>query len=236
MKNRSLPAQALVEYALILVLIALALLGALRLSGTTLAQVYCNIAAKIGNSQACQRAYCASDFSSRDGWQTDTGQNLSSNWKFENGLMCNKGTGFIYNTCSMQMSARDYTIHLDGATLNKGDGYGIAFRSTLGKGGKLNGYTFQYDPGYKAFIFRKWVNGKEINPPFAVAPAKNYDWYGEPHDIAIQIQGNTFTAVIDGQPVLTASDSTYTTGGAGLRTWDATQACMDGFRVTPNQP
>jgi hypothetical protein len=95
----------------------------------------------------------------------------------------------------------------------------------------MNGYSFQYDPGYYpgSFIFRKWVNGREIATPFAVSKAPGFDWYSAPRDVRVVVKGDTFTAYVDGQPVLTAQDSTYTSGGTGLRTWDSTQVCFDQF-------
>jgi len=95
----------------------------------------------------------------------------------------------------------------------------------------MNGYVFQYDPGYYpgAFIIRKWVNGRELSAPIAVAKAPGYDWYSSPRDIEVVVEGDTFTAYVDGVEVLTATDSTYATGGSGLRNWDSTKVCFDQF-------
>jgi hypothetical protein len=43
--------------------------------------------------------------------------------------------------------------------------------------------------------------------------------YNTPHQVQVVAQGNTFTAYIDGQAMLTATDSTYASGGVGLRSW-----------------
>jgi hypothetical protein len=228
-------AQGLVEYALLITLAAAAALLALRAYGFTLEQVYCNISARLG-SQTCALNYCGDDFASgAEGWNAGNNRTPPGNWDFSSdGQLCAHGTGAIYNTCSEGIESGDYTINIDQATLFKGNGYGVFFRSTV-ENGKVNGYTFQYDPGLKAFVFRKWVDGREL-PPLASAPAPKYDWYGEPHKIQVKVSGDTFTAYVDGVPVLTGSDSTYSEGGVGLRSWDSTDFCMDSFSVGPNQP
>lgn len=233
------PAQGLVEYALLLALVALAAMFILRLNGLTVAQAYCNVAAQLGSTQACEKAYCQDDFSGgSENWSGVNGQPAPGNWKFKDGQLCGAGGANLFNSCSMEsMQATDYTIHLEDVVLNKGNGYGVYFRTALGQGNQYNGYTFQYDPGYGsgAFLMRKWVNGKEL-PPFAVASAPNFDFYGELHDIDVIVSGSTYTAKIDGVVVLVGHDSSYTSGGAGLRAWDSTNVCLGGFGITPNQP
>jgi hypothetical protein len=238
MKTNNSPAQGMVEYALLILLVgAIAFLG-LRLSGITAQQAYCDISSQLGNAEACTasaNAYCQDDFSEgSQAWTNGADKPPSSNWTFSNGALCGSGGSVIYNTCASQMSAKDYTITLDNATLQSGNGYGIFFRSEL-INGKVNGYTFQYDPGLNAFVFRKWVDGRELTP-FASVRIPNFDWYGEPHDIQIQVDGDTYTAYLDGVAILTAQDDTYSSGTAGLRTWDSTSFCTDGFSISPVQP
>lgn len=228
--KKNLRGQGLLEYALLIALIVVGIILIMNLFGFTVRDVYCMAASKISGSEdggACQPAnLCQDDFlSDLGGWNT-----LDGKWVVKDGKLCNVTVGRTLNTCSIAENLTDYTIILDGAKLNAGDGFGVFFRAQMTPKG-LTGYIFQYDPGLNAFVFRKWVNGKELNPPFAVAPAKGYDWYGAPHDIRVEVKGNTFTAYIDGVPVLTAQDSTYTNGGSGLRTWDSTQACFDQFGI-----
>lgn len=225
----------MLEYALVLALVALMATLALRMNHLTITQAYCNIASQLGSKTACTQSYCQDDFSGgMENWSNENGKPASGNWKPGDGQLCATGANNILNSCSMNdMSASDYTIHLKDVVLNKGSGYGVYFRTTI-VNGKVNGYSFQYDPGYGGFIMRKWVNGKEL-PPFAVAPAKNFDYFGEAHDIDIQISGDTFTAFIDGQAILTGHDTSYSEGGAGLRVWDSTNVCFGGFEIGPNQ-
>ncbi|GAB4521798.1 MAG: hypothetical protein Fur0018_02710 [Anaerolineales bacterium] len=256
MKTRN-TGQGLIEYALIIAIVIVGLLVVLRLTGVNLRDAYCQAARSLG-VQACsptKKIACQDTFDSSapgsgeegnkdgkdkgdddhkdgkgaiPGWDTSKGK-----WSLQDGKMCGgPGEGRIYNACSQALSASDYTVSLNSAVLDKGNGYGIYFRTSEGKYG-INGYTFQYDPGYGrgAFIFRKWVNGHELRP-FAVAPAdNNFSWHDTPHDIQLVLQGNTFTAYVDGQPVVTGTDDSYATGGAGLRTWDGSNLCVDDFTI-----
>jgi Flp pilus assembly pilin Flp len=230
-------AQGLVEYALLLVLIAIAVMLGLRIYGVTLEQTYCNIASFIGQTQACEEmAYCRDSFTEgSDGWSTNTGGTPSGNWQFSDGQLCGSNASTIYNVCSQGLEVDDYTINLGNIHLHQGDGYGVYLRSEI-VNGQVNGYTFQYDPGLRALVFRKWVNGRELSPFATYRVPSGYDWYSQPRNVQVKVSGNTFTAYIDGEAVLTAQDDTYPSGGAGLRTWNATQFCTDEFSILPNQP
>ena len=230
-------AQGLVEYGLLLALVAIALILGLQMYGISLEQVYCNIASFIGQTQVCEEmAYCRDNFSEGSGgWSTNIGGTPPGNWQFLDGQLCGSNTGTIYNVCSQGLETSDYTINLGDIHLHKGDGYGAYFRSEI-INGRVNGYTFQYDPGLRAMVFRKWIDGREL-APFAIYRVPNdYDWYSEPRNVEVKVSGNTFTAYVDGVPVLTAQDDSYPSGGAGLRTWDATQFCTNEFSILPNQP
>jgi fructan beta-fructosidase len=224
--------QGLVEYVLLIALVIVGTALVLQLSGVRLADVYCRAASAFSGDDVCAKTKyaCEDNFDAGlDNWSKGQGA-----WQSQNGSACASGGGMIFDSCSADLKPKDYTIYVSGAHLTKGNGYGVFFRTTLdNRTNTFNGYTFQYDPGYGggAFIFRKWVNGKELSP-FAVAPAKGYDWYSAPKDVTISIQGDQFTAYIDGVAVLTGKDSSFTEGGAGLRSWDASQVCVDGFRIS----
>ncbi len=68
---------------------------------------------------------------------------------------------------------------------------------------------------------------------FAVAYAPGYNWTNTPRQVQIVVRGNTFTAYIDGKQVLQGTDSTYTQGGVGFRTWDGTTARFGNISVDP---
>jgi hypothetical protein len=227
MKKNS-PGQGLIEYVVLIALISIGVLLLLKLYGLSVRDVYCNIADKISKGDSCSvTQVCQDDFSTDfKGWNTLEG----SGGSVQNGQLCPSNYTRALNTCSTSKNLRDYTVKLNGVNLKSGSGYGLIFRAENTKNG-MTGYVFQYDPGYGAFIFRKWANGVELNPPFAVAPAQGYGWYNTSRNIQVDVKGDTFTAYVDGKPVLTAKDSTYTGGGAGLRTWDSTQVCIDQFGI-----
>lgn len=215
--------QGVAEYALIIVIIILGIILALAVFGMDVQGMYCRAVSSIGLSQACG-AYFSDDFNNLSAWQIVMGK-----WQTKDGeLMGGPGEGRIFHS----LSQSDYVITVSGAVLNQGNGYGIWFRAS--NVDKVNGYTFQYDPGYGsgAFIMRKWVNGNELTP-FAVARAAGYNWYNTPRQVQIVVRGNTFTAYIDGKQVLQGTDSTYTSGGIGLRTWNNTTTRFDKISVDP---
>lgn len=223
--------QGLVEYVLLLALVVIGTVLALQLSGVRLADVYCRAASALSGGDVCAKVqYACEDnfYAAMDNWV-----NWQDGWATKSGSACASGSGVIFNTCSTSLNPKDYTVYVSGAHLMKGKGYGVFFRTTVKKKRLFNGYTFQYDPGYGrgAFIFRKWVNGKEL-PPFAVMPAQGYDWYSAPKDVTIKVQGDQFTAYIDGVAVLSGVDGSFREGGAGLRTWGASQICVDNFRIS----
>lgn len=213
--------QGAAEYALIVAIIILGIILTLAVFGTDVQGMYCRAVSSIGFSQACG-SYFSDDFNNLSAWQIVMGK-----WQAKDGeLLGGPGEGRIFR----HLSQSDYVITVNGAVLDQGNGYGIWFRASNVE--KVNGYTFQYDPGYGAFIMRKWVNGNELTP-FAVARAPGYNWYNTPRQVQIVVKGNTFTAYIDGKQVLQGTDSTYTSGGIGFRTWSNTTAHFDKISVDP---
>jgi fructan beta-fructosidase len=224
--------QSNVEIALLLVMVALVAVVILPTVGVRLDTVICQVAGGFGmnTEQGCT---VGSQVSFSDDFSKDAGQwdFLRGKWKFCSGRLC-AASGSEYRAFAKNSDGADYTISAD-AILDKGNGYGIFFRASGGK--KLNGYSFQYDPGYGGgkFIMRKWINGAEIWPPFATAsPPPGYRWSGVERHVEVTTSGNTFTAKIDGQVVLTGKDSTYKSGQAGLRVRSPSQASFDNFKVT----
>ncbi len=223
--------QGLVEYALLIALIVIGTVLVLQLTGVRLSDVYCRAASAFTGDDVCGGVEyaCEDNFNAGlDDWIKSQGT-----WSSRDERVCVSGGGIMFNKCSTDLNPRDYTIYVSGAHLTKGNGYGVFFRTTLTNDGRFNGYTFQYDPGYGggAFILRKWVNGREL-PPFAVAPAKGYDWYSTPRNVKVVVQGSQFTVYVDDKLVLKGQDSSYTQGGTGLRSWDASQVCVDNFRIS----
>jgi Flp pilus assembly pilin Flp len=229
--KKKLSGQGLTEYAILIALIAIGIVLLLNLMGISVRDIYCNVADGISGGSGCKMAmFCQDNFSTNlSGWTTQQG----TAGGVQNGQYCPPSYSLMLNKCAAAANLKDYTVKLDGAMLNSGNGYGIMFRTQMTPTG-LAGYAFQYDPGLKGFVIRKWANGVEINPAIAFVSAPNYDWYSAAHNIQLDVKGGTFTAFIDGKQVLTAQDSTYSSGGAGLRTWDSTMACFDNFTIGSN--
>lgn len=228
MKPKKFAGQGLVEYALILALIAVFVILTLRLLGVSVSNVFCTVTG-VFSKNGCSAALCQDDFSSLSG-----SQNLSGTWTASNGQVCNANGGVIWNKCSVSsLNAADYSATINGANLTQGSGYGIFFRATNSAAG-INGYAFQYDPGASGFVIRKWVNGAEIfNPTLArTAVPAGFNWYGT-HNLSVQVVGSTITGYLDGQAVVSVQDSTFTSGGTAVRTWDSTNLCMDSFSINP---
>ncbi len=228
--------QGVAEYALLLVLVAIGVFLLLQLMGISVQEVYCETIAAISGSPVCTpQEYCGDDFAGGlDAWHTARGQPTQ-----QEGKLCLQKDSQVFNTCSMEQKQSNYVIRMEDVVLEKGNGYGVFFRTTdNGKG--PSGYIFQYDPGMKyhgyppngAFLIRRWVNGREIWTPLDIAPLAG-DVYDTPHDIEIIVQDDTFTVKVDGQQVLQATDSTYDSGGVGLRTWDNTQVCSAEYSLLP---
>jgi fructan beta-fructosidase len=216
--------QSLVEFGLILVLVVITALLILNTLGTDLKSVYCRVSSAFG-STSCEHLL-SDDLSSLKGWQV-----VNGTWKTIAGrLTGGPSEGRVFK----DLNASDYTINVKAANLKEGNGYGVFFRTSNPT--QVNGYAFQYDPGLNGMVIRKWVNGNEINPAIAYAAAPSYDWYGQDKQIQITAQGSLITVKIDGKQVLTATDSTYASGGVGFRTWDSTSASFSGLTVDRTSP
>jgi len=222
-RRDKLQGQGLVEYSIVIALVAVIASLALAATGTSISDVYCGLISGLGMGGPCEALF-SEDFSDLSNWLEKGG-----NWDNSSGQLCNDHYGTIF---AEDFSDDDYVIDLGTANLATGWGYGVFFR-VGDPTGKIEGYIFQYDPGYGAgaFLFRKWVDGHEL-APFAVEFAPGFDWYGEDHRIQVRVVGNTFTAYLDGQQVVTGSDDTYSSGGVGFRTWDATEACFDDLSIS----
>jgi Flp pilus assembly pilin Flp len=222
-------AQGLIEYALLLALLAVTILVVLRVFGINLQDVYCKVVKGVGGGGGtCSRSYCSDTFDNTGGWPA------SSGWAIQNGKMCNTQPGEqrAINTCSQTGNMpNNYMVTAKGASLTGGNGYGIIFRQS--RVTPFESYVFQYDPGLGGFCIRKWVNGSELGCiAYSAAPA-GFNWNAPNRNIQVQVENNVFKAYVDGQLVLTGTDPSYNSGGVGFRTWDSTNVCFDDFSITP---
>lgn len=235
-KDKWRTGQGLVEYSLVIALVAMMAIVAVR--DLNIQRLFSAAESELKVAPGLpsgSNAYCTGSTTSLNGW--NLAGEASGSWTVSDGRLCmdnkNRGGNYAYNACSQSGKMpdnSDYTVKVDEATLNSGHGYAVMFRmqdnSTV-----LNGYSFQYDPGANGLLFKKWVDGREywINGKFPIG----YQWTGQPRDVTVTVKGDQMYAYIDGELVLQGSDSTYNSGGAGLRTWWDTSACFSGFSVLP---
>jgi hypothetical protein len=110
------------------------------------------------------------------------------------------------------------------AALTSGPGYGVYFRSNGDPGATtFNGYCLQYDQGYNpptgSFVLRKFSSGGRPVLKAVTMPA-GFGIYGAAHDISISAVGTHIVCKVDGATVLDFYDSSFSSGSAGLRSWD----------------
>lgn len=173
-----------------------------------------------------------SDFSSITNVKT-----LKGSWKTINGQLTPANTGenqaLLENT-----SGTDYNIKIDATYLSGStsqSGYGIYYRAT--DSSKISGYCFQFDPGAgNKFLVRTWSDGKENMKSIASVDMKSVLGssfnLNATHSIEIEVIGAQQVIKVDGVQVLKFSDSTFTKGSVGVRTWNNTKAEFSEATVT----
>jgi len=150
-------------------------------------------------------------------------------WTTLNGKLYNPGSG-EQRIAFGDASWKDYTLDVTANLFNK-RGYGIYYRSNGAD--NISGYCFQYDPGSGAFLVRKVTNGRESSPIASVRIPSGFPIYNADHAISISVTGSSHAISIDGTQVLAFTDSTYSTGGGGFRSWDSA-VTFDNLTVTKN--
>ncbi|MHC1740806.1 MAG: family 16 glycoside hydrolase [Anaerolineaceae bacterium] len=225
MKNHSNKGQGIIEYVILLILIGVISAAALKLAGVNIGTAFTKISTAITGKT---KTFLDDPFNNLTGWESIFGPN---NWKITNGFLTTTSAGDqrIMEAANLP---NDYVINTTAQLLN-GGGYGVMFRLTQ-SGNTYGGYSFQLDSGYgNKFVLRKYAtNGAEISTPIAVAkPPAGFD-FNASHKVSIAVVGNTYTISVDGVKVMTASDNTYSSGGAGLRTWWTSKVKVDDFSVT----
>jgi Flp pilus assembly pilin Flp len=228
--------QGIVEYALIIALVGIATILSLFVFGVSLRSVYCAaVGGLTGREDVCepiQELLLTESFDSLDGWSFNSS---GTGWVIEEGQLRATRDG-EHRAFVGDSSWEDYTVTVDYADLEQGNGYGVYFRAE-GEPDSINGYIFQYDPGYDpgrggSFIIRKLDNGRE-SPPIAKALApEGFDWTDATRQVSVDVRGDTYTVQLDGEEVLSVQDDTYSNGRVGLRTWDGTRATFDDLTVT----
>jgi hypothetical protein len=219
--------QGFIEYVLIVLMVVTISILALKLSGVEVNDLFASLSDGLfGGGRS--KLIVEDSFDDLGNWTPIFGGKV---WRSVDGKLVNTGGGDKRVMLTTELPD-DYVVSANGVLL-KGDGYGVMFRLTP-QGNNYGGYCFQLDPGYgNKFVLRKYVtNGAEVSKPIAVAnPPAGFN-FNASHDIQIEVVGNTYTAYIDGVQVMTATDNTYTSGGAGLRSWDFSSISVDNFSVS----
>lgn len=153
--------------------------------------------------------------------------------------------GYLYNIVAGEnralfdgTSGKDYTIDINAKMVNSGasgaSGYGVYFRASASPTDKtvISGYCFQIDPGAgNKFIVRKVVNNNEsvilTNTKFPTG----FDLTAA-HDIRIESVGSKQVVMVDGVVVSSFTDTTFTEGSVGVRTWSTSVAQFNDATIT----
>jgi Flp pilus assembly pilin Flp len=206
--------QGLVEYGLLLFLVAVAVILALNVAGVSVQDMYNQAMADLRGDKCAPLARAGNEWDASDD-------------KFWKGGITSQQGG--YKACPLcggllpGFSGSDYQLDLSGVQVKNTNptwnGYGITFRAENGKKG-LNGYMFEVEKVNKnnptRIYFSKWVNGVQIKPYIKMLNlTSDIDW-NNPPNMSVKVEGDTFTAYMDGQQVLQGKDKTYTKGGAGV--------------------
>lgn len=167
----------------------------------------------------------SSDFDSMDNLTA-----LRGKWTIEDGRLVPRPKG----ENRLVFGDEDWTDYevTTNATLSKGKGYGIYYRSDGEK--KISGYCFQYDPAYGRgqFIVRKVKNSKQQKPFQRVKIPLGFPVYNQSHEVSIVVNGDHHTIKIDGQVILDFHDGAFSSGSAGFRSWGRSQVSFENVTVT----
>lgn len=224
--------QSLLEYALILVLATLAAVLSLWVFGLSVQDLYCTTIGALRSDETICTSGTIIMHETFD--RMDDREDiywLGNGWEGEDGQLQATQSG-EHRMLLGEDEWEDYTVTVSTADLHQGNGYGVYFR-TSGEP-DINGYVFQYDPGYGngAFLIRKLVDGRESPPIARINSPEDFNWYDQQREISVSAEGDTFVVSMDGEELMTATDDTYQSGRVGLRTWDSSRATFDDLVVT----
>ena len=241
--------QGLVEYALILVAVALVAILALALTGTTLGSTYCTVVEAIGVAD-CEGgstgdgggpgddggdeepvAGCAFGFDDEADLKGWTGAGSDGYMYLDNGSMCMRSDGnerAFLNPCAEKGSSGDFTLRASGVTVDRETGGNVGMDILFRSKDENNGYRFSYHATSEQVRFWKTVEGKSIQLSNAKLPK---ELQGKVLDFRIEVVGDTFTAYVGNTMVLKASDSMFTEGQAGFYNYKGAKTCVGDFSV-----
>ena len=229
--------QGLIEFVLILTLVAATSMLSLNLMGISVQDAYASVVEAFTGDDPCQNYYQNSFDEELDGWsRLQTPGFWRGNFKTKDGQLVGNSLGALmldaYNGSNYAINVHNPSLVNTKKTYN---GYGVIFRGEYDKYDRLDGYMFEIERvDYKQagqMYFSKWVNGYQIQPPLAAVDVpKDFDW-NNPGNLTIVAQDNTFQAFLDGEKVLEMQDDTYKDGQVGLAVNDGSRLYLDDFGI-----
>lgn len=217
--------QGLVEYALILALVAIVAALALGALGISLEDAYEQVLAALGGEVATEcETHFETSFDKEVNWVEVTSGfwGRYGRWKIEDDKLVSPRLGLVLLT---DYSGSDYQISLDEIESNDvrstWNGYAVFFRARMDNRGRIEGYAFEFErvsrwSPYRMY-FSYWSRGVQVplNPPGYVSPPGGWQ---SAENLTISVEGDTFVAKMNGQEILRASDGRglYNDGFVGL--------------------
>jgi Flp pilus assembly pilin Flp len=222
--------QGMVEYALLLAVVALAVVLVLNTTGVSISDVFCRIAGSLGGGP-CAETGCTLAFddpAELDSWNARDAKN--GNLNVEDGQLCNMGNQMNYFAACAEGGFDgggygDFTATLDGIKIDNYNndlhpGFDFVFRADSNG----NGYWLSYSANANRVLFWKQVNGVRILLDSAPVPA---EMVNEELNIVLKAEGNTFSAYRDDQLILETSDDAYDSGIFGWRNKPGSSTCIN---------
>ena len=216
--------QGAVEYALILVAVALAAVLALNATGTSVRDLFCQASSSMGG-EGCSSNTCTLSFDDPAVLDSWSGRAVDRTLTVEDGNLCNTSSHFSYfEACGEDIGKGDFTANLSGINIerignNKHPGIDFMFRTDE----SANGYRFSYSAKANRVLFWKRFSTKWMLLSSARVPA---EWGDEELNFQVKVVGDNFTAYRDGEEILQASDDGYTEGMFGWRNKPGSHSCI----------
>ncbi len=239
--KRHCAGQGVIEYVLLLALLAVVAVLALSAMGVSLQNVLGEVVSALGALGGEQPPLCEVFYQSQfdrgiNEWYQLKGGLWRGRWRNIAGKMVGDP---LAAALLKSVNRDDYVLTAESVGLTKirdsYQGFALIFRARA-LANDLEGYMFEFekknaaDPGL--MYFSKWVRGFQVFPPLAsVAVPANFDW-NKVQQMRVIVQGDTFTAFINGQEVLRVRDTTYAQGYVGMAVNYGSRATVSNVSVT----
>lgn len=217
--------QGLVEYALIMIGMISSVILILNITGTSLTAVYCQVVSNLGGS-GCGFTSTFEEANAQEDWECWKKEDYMA---IEGGKACVSPSKETYlNRCSIDFGPADFTMDLKDVSIDKSKGKNPEFHAVFRAQDEKNGYYFSYNVKSNNVRFWKIVEGKRITLEKARVPR---DWRDQELDFQIRVEGDNFTALKDGEQILTAQDDAYREGQYGFRNRKSPKICLGEITV-----